>query len=119
MAKRIKLADTDSLSASPFSCAPSNDWTKCIVCREETNERLECPAASKRKDAGYKSVTENLLSFSDIAEIPGWISMERLNDRIGIEPTLRSRKASWHKSCRCKFNATKLERAWSVSRTRP
>ena len=113
MAKRIKLAETDSLSAPASSCAPSTDLTKCIVCQEETNERLECPAASKRKDAGagYKSFTENLLRFSDIAEIPGRISLERLNDGIGIESTLCSRKASWHKSCRCKFNTTKLERA--------
>ena len=72
-----------------------------------------CPAASKRKyaGAGYKSFTENLLRFSDIAEIPRRISLERLDDWIGIESTLRSRKASWYKSCRCKFNATKLERA--------
>ena len=113
MAKRIKLAETDSLSAPASSCAPSTDWTKCIVCQEETNKRLECPAASKRKDAGagYKSFTENLLRFSDIADIPGRISLERLDDGIGIESILCSRKASWHKSCRCKFNTTKLERA--------
>ena len=78
-----------------------------------TDERLECPADSKRKDAGvgYKSFTENLMRFSDIDELPVKILLERLDDDDGIEATLRCRKASWHKSCRCKFNATKLERA--------
>ena len=73
-----------------------------------TDERLECPADSKRKDAGagYKSFTENLMRFSDIDELPVKISLERLDDGDGIEATLCCRKASWLKSCRCKFNAT-------------
>ena len=60
------------------------------------SERLECPADSKRKDAGagYKSFTENLMRFSDIDELPVKISLKRLDDGDGIEATLRCRKAS-------------------------
>ena len=105
MAKRIKLAEAASLSppASFSDSHSSSDWTKCIICQDVTDERLECPADSKRKDAGadYKSFTENLMRFSDIDELPVKISLERLDDGDGIEATLR---------CRCKFNATKLER---------
>ena len=115
MAKRIKLDEAASLSlpASFSDLHSSSDWTKCIICQDVRDERLQCPADSKRKDAGegYKSFTENLMRFSDIDELPVKISLERLDDGDGIEATLRCWKASWHKSCRCKFNATKLERA--------
>ena len=115
MAKRIKLAEAASLSppASFSDSHSSSDWTKCIICQDVTDERLECPADSKRKDAGagYKSFTENLMRFSDVDDFPVKISLERLDDGDGIEAILRCRKASWHKSCHCKFNATKLERA--------
>ena len=51
------------------------------------------------------------MRFSDIDKLPVKISLERLDDGDGIEATLHCRKASWYKSCRCKFNATNLERA--------
>ena len=74
MAKRIKLAEAASLSppASFSDSHSSSDWTKCIICQDVTDERLECPADSKRKDAGagYKPFTENLMRFSDIDELP-------------------------------------------------
>lgn len=91
----------------------SIDWKLCALCQETKEESLQCPANSKRTDrgAGYKSLAEHLLLFSELGITPFAISLEQLNDGSGIENTLLNNKASWHKSCRDKVNSTKLKRA--------
>ena len=38
------------------------------------------------------------------------ITIERLDDGDGLEATMMRHHASWHKSCRLKFNQTQLKR---------
>ena len=72
-----------------------------------------CPAASKRNDQrdGYITFSENLVRFHDLASIPVALDIRRLDEDNGVRSTLEKRKAKWHKSCRIKFNTTKLRRA--------
>ena len=97
------------VAAQPVSI----DWKLCALCQETKEESLQCPANSKRTDrgAGYKSLAEHLLLFSELGITPFAISLEQLNDGSGIENTLLNNKASWQKSCRDKVNSTKLKRA--------
>ena len=78
----------------------SIDWKLCVLCQKRKEERLQCPANSKRTDlgAGYKSLAENLLLFIDLGMVPFAISFEQLNDGSGVENTLLKNKALWHKS---------------------
>lgn len=43
------------------------------------------------------------------------IDIERLDDGDGIEATMMKHHASWHKTCRLKFNETKLQRLQNKS----
>lgn len=85
----------------------------CVLCQEQTNEPLQCPAYSKRNDvgAGYKSLTNSINLFKAIDAIPSFFDPETINDGSGIENTLVKHEASWHKSCRNKFNNTEFKRA--------
>lgn len=38
------------------------------------------------------------------------VDLKRLDDGDGLEATMRKHQASWHKTCRLKFNQTKLDR---------
>ncbi|KAG7172779.1 hypothetical protein Hamer_G007018 [Homarus americanus] len=73
---------------------------------------LICPAPSKRHDggAGYKSLADNLLTFNELREVVG-VNIEGLDEGEGIERTLTTRQAKWHKSCRVRYDNLKLQRA--------
>lgn len=98
---------------SPQSLAIPINWKLCVICQLATSEPLQCPANSKRSDkgAGYKSFSESVKSFQDLGEIPLGFDPNKIDDGSGIEKSLIEYKASWHKSCRNKFNATELKRA--------
>ena len=50
-------------------------------------------------------------SLQDLGEIPLGFDQNKIDDGSGIEKSLMEYKASWHKSCKNKFNATELKRA--------
>ena len=89
------------------------DWNLCVLCQEKTEEILQCPAESKRPDvgAGYRTLAQNIIRFSELDNMPIYIALPRLDDGKGMENTFLTHKARWHKSCNAKFNSTKLKRA--------
>lgn len=112
MARQYKQVESDTqVSSSKSDC--SIDWRLCILCQKETQEQLQCPANSKRKDigAGYKYVSENLRQFHEIGSMPVDIRLEQLDAGNGIEATLIENTAAWHKTCRNKISSLNLERA--------
>jgi len=89
------------------------DWDLCFLCQRVTPEALQCPNDTKRSDkgAGYKSVASSLLQFSELGDLPTPVRLSRLDEGNGIEATLSTHNAKWHKSCRNMYNKTKLDRA--------
>lgn len=85
------------------------DWEKCVICQQTREENLQCPANSKRKDAGagYNSFGNNLDEFQRLGITPVSLNVESLNEGQGIQQTLKDKKASWQDI----FSNTKLERA--------
>ena len=102
-----------SLSHEPSQDAQITNWNKCIICQTDTDENLQCPAESRRTDqgAGYITFSENLARFHELDSIPVTLDIRRLDEGKGVRTTLEERHAKWHKSCRIKFNTTKLQRA--------
>jgi len=88
----------------------SVDWTKCLFCQENTSEKRECPANSKQSNrcARYITLQKNLKSFYAVGEL--YLDLAELDEVEGIAETLLKHNASWHKSCRVKYNVTKLKR---------
>lgn len=113
MLKRHILIDPAHPSASKQSKSyyPPN-WELCALCQEETGEVLQCPARSTSKPSGigYTSLARDLLAFQEYGQIPPELDLDRLDDGDGIEDTLRTNRAQWHKACRVKYNETKLQR---------
>ena len=89
------------------------DWSKCILCQEDTTAQLRCPAESKRgtQGAGYGTLARLLEGFGKIDCLPRKINLARLDDGEGIEATLLKNRAKWHDACRLEYNKTKLCRA--------
>ena len=100
-----------SRSTTPRPCI--TDWNICVICQKKTDERLVCPADSKRQEvgAGYKSCAKNLLELNGLESLPVDLDIERLDDGEGIEATLIKNKAKWHKTCRDRYNQTRITRA--------
>ena len=86
------------------------DWAQCVICQENTEETLQCPAESQRTDvgAGYKTLADNIVRFRQLECMPLAINLERLDEGNGIEETFLSQRGRWHN---VKFNSTKLRRA--------
>ena len=90
------------------------NWDLCALCQlENTNEKLVSPANDKRKDrgSGYKSLANNLPKFEEFGQLPIQVPLSVLDEGGGIEETLRSHQASWHKSCFNKCSSAKMTRA--------
>ena len=82
---------------------------------------LQCPADSKRTNIGqgYKTFADNLEKFSQLGALPMSIPhLNQLDDGSGIENTLSTRKAKWHKDCVLLFSKTRLDRAFQRSNKR-
>ena len=110
MASRVKLINTATQSSSQILLT---DWSKCVLCQEETSEKLLCHASSKqsRLGAGYVNLAEDLILFNDNACLPKSLDISRLNDGNGIEETLRNHCAKFHTTCRLLYSKSRLQRA--------
>lgn len=114
MAKRYMLVDSPQLGTNKqYKSSSTVNWKLCVLCQIDTEESLQCPANSDRepKGVGYKTLAEDLYQFKLLGSTPPPIDFDMLDDGSGIESTLMSHKSAWHKSCRAKFNKTKLQRA--------
>ena len=115
MAKRFMLIDPSKPSTSKHpKTGSTTDWGLCVLCQEDTGETLQCPANSTNKETkgvGYKTMTEDLHQFREFDCMPYQIDLSRLDDGPGIESTMMSHHAAWHKTCRARFNKIKLKRA--------
>ena len=85
----------------------------CVLCQNITDEHVRCPNDTKRSDveAGYKSLATSLAQFNEIGALPPSVRLSQFDDGDGIEASLCSHSAKWHRSCRNLYNKTKLDRA--------
>lgn len=79
--KKFKLSQEPSLGRQSAESLEPIDWTLCALCQKSTNERLICPANSKRSDigAGYETLDENLNNFLRAGHQPLPIDVKRLD----------------------------------------
>ena len=89
------------------------NWDLCVICQEDIAEELTCPLQSKRTDvgSGYTSLSQNLLKFGELGQLPRTLQLQRIDEGCGIESTMVARNAQYHQSCRLKYNNTMLKRA--------
>ena len=86
------------------------NWKECIICQKDTSEPLKCPLDSRDpsgKTDAYSSFLANVQQFRDINVLPTSICFGSDVTASDFEMNC----ASWHNSCRLKFNNTKLARA--------
>jgi len=113
MSKRHILVDCETTAPKRISINTKLNWDFCILC-QENGTGLQCPYAVKTNQtsvgSGYKTLAEQLTNFSELGDMPINVDIKQLDDGDGIEATLMRHRAGWHKTCRLKFNQTKLER---------
>ena len=117
MAKIFKNMDPlDLQQPSTSAHCEQTDWSKCILCQENTSKVLHCPDESKcnTQGAGYTTIAGLLEGFSMADCLPKSITLSRLGE--GVEVTLMKYKAKWHDSCRLKYNKTKLQHAGNLQK---
>ena len=111
MSSKIKFAGPSSLTQS----APvllETDWTKCVICQGEKNEKLVCPAESLNQGtigAGYVRLAEDVTAFNDVNCLPKQFDISRINYGDDVEATLQRHKAKCHNTCRLEYCKTKLQ----------
>ena len=76
---------------------------------------MQCSYESKPTNVnagqGYSTVATNIIRFNELQALPILINIRRLAEGKGIEATMLEHLAKWHKSCKGKFNKSKLKRA--------
>jgi len=91
------------------------NWNLCFICQTFTNEKLQCPADSKRCDVGvgYKSFADILPAFADACNLPPHLRSVLVDNGTSsaLSAALAQHRAKWHKSCRLLYYPGKLEQA--------
>ena len=111
MSKKRKVELVNLVDWSVNSTTPLN-WTLCVICQTPSDQHLITPT-----QAGYESLASNLQQFVDRSALQSSVRIDRMNDGSGIENTLMSNNAKYHKMCRSKYNSRQLERIASASTT--
>lgn len=95
MAKRVKLSSDHS------SIQKDIDWSLCVLCQKQSPGHLIDPrnCRSQEKPKGYSTLANNLEELHCLNSLPFNIDISRLDDGSGIENTLTTNFAKWHKSC--------------------
>ena len=86
------------------------NWSQCTICQEEISEPLKCPLEShdpSGKIDAYTSFLANVEQFGEMGVLPTSICFGSDITAADFE----THSASWHKSCRLKYNNSKLARA--------
>jgi len=90
------------------------DWNLCILCQDATCEKLNDPTNSTNKHidgaSGYLTVSRNLIKLKELGSLSPAIQLENLDDGYGIEETLITQQAKWHKTCFRKIDNQKISR---------
>ena len=96
----------------PTVASQTTDWTLYALCQQSTSEALRDPLKSKYENpcSAYETLEENLKALDDLDSLPLSINISRLDDGTGIEATLRSHNAKWHKTCYAMCDKTKVDR---------
>ena len=64
MSSKLRLVSPDlQQMTSEASPVMDTDWGKCALCQEDKNEKLVCPADSKKQDAGSGYFTSTVGAF--------------------------------------------------------
>ena len=91
MSKKRKVELVNLVDWSVNSTTPLN-WTLCVICQTPSDQHLITPT-----QAGYESLASNLQQFVDRSALPSSVRIDRMNDGSGIENTLMSSNAKYHK----------------------
>ena len=113
MSSKVRFVSPPQI-IQPAPALVETDWTKCVICQEDKNEKLLCPADSKKKcnvGAGYVSLAEDLTAFGNAGCLSKHFDILRVNDGDGIETTLQRHRAKFHNICRLEYSKTRLQRA--------
>lgn len=102
-----------SSQSSSLQTDASINWELCVLCQGPNTDELQCPARSLRQDvgAGYRSLAEDLTRLHELGELPPNLNLAIIDNGQGLASSLFANKAQWHKSCRAKYNKTKIMRA--------
>lgn len=89
------------------------NWTKCCLCQSNSG-KTNCPARNpilEDRNSGYKSLAKNLNELVPYKfKISDRVIIDDLDEGSGIENTLISMKACWHKKCTFPFQGSKFQR---------
>ncbi|XP_065670919.1 uncharacterized protein LOC136089121 [Hydra vulgaris] len=102
--RKIELVDVTQF---PEVLVPVRDinWELCILCQRVSPEPLIIP-----KEAGYKTLSENLIEFDNHEALPPTTRLDKISDGKELLHALIVNKAKYHKLCRNKYDSQKLQR---------
>ena len=87
------------------SSTSTTNWKLCCLCQHSTTEKLLNATSS-----GYLTLASNIPQFYKINCMPIPLDPNTLDDGDEIQLTLEKNNATYHKSCKLKFQTSKLER---------
>lgn len=99
----------------PLESTPSIDWELCFICQTRQKDNLQFPAANALTNVTPKESYDNLASsikkLHSIGELPIPLDIKNLECGISLGESLLKNDAKYHRKCKKKFDADKIQRA--------
>lgn len=90
------------------------DFSKCVVCQEETGDDLTDPQKCTRSNnESYNILASNLENFDRLGVLPAGIDLNALRGSTTLAQSFTDNRAVWHKQCYMSYSKSRLERAAS------
>ena len=103
-------AEAQSTSVQPVT---ETDWSLYAIYQEMMQESLTSPSQNTCQDKGssYSILAGHLSRFNELGLLPRSFLLRRLDEGSGVEAALSANNARYHKTCRLRYNKTKLDRS--------
>ena len=91
---------------------PKINWSLCFICQKNTDEKLQSSINITTGDPKqvYFELAQRIMTFKSHDVMPIEIDFPSLEDGCELGKSLYDHSAKHHKSCKLRFNSTKLNR---------
>ena len=90
------------------------DWDICFICQTKSKDNLQSPAANALTNVtpkeSYHRLASSIKTLHSIDELPFQMNIKTLECGRDLGESLHKNKAKYHKYCKKKFDADKIQR---------
>lgn len=109
--KFVELRGAEAAESTFVQPATETDLSLCFVGQKNDTRVDDNQNAHHDKESSYSILAGQLRKFNELGLLPKSFLLSQLGEGSGVGAELNADNARYHKTCRLKYNKTRLDRA--------